>query len=143
MRLPEQRLYDWFRRTIGPAAFIERVENRVKRDTPDLYIAEATLALRGWVELKVLPAFPKRATTPVRLEHWTTGQRYWANRHSLHGGQCWLVVQVQEEVYVFNAATAAISMDWTRAEWEEFGRVIVMRNARTAQLLDALADCVL
>lgn len=143
MRLPEQRLYDWFRRVVGPAAFIERVENRVKRDTPDLYIAEATMALRGWVELKVLPAFPKRAATPVRLEHWTSGQRYWANRHSLHGGQCWLVVQVQEEVYVFNAATAAISMDWTRAEWEEFGRVVVMRNARTVHLLDALADCVL
>ena len=143
MRLPEQRLYDWFRRVIGPAAFIERVENRVKRDTPDLYIAEATMALRGWVELKVLLEWPKRATTPVRLEHWTSGQRYWANRHSLHGGQCWLVVQVQEEVYVFNAATAAISMDWTRAEWQEFGRVVVVRNARTVHLLDALADCVL
>lgn len=143
MRLPEQRLYDWFRRVIGPAAFIERVENRVKRDTPDLYIAEATRALRGWVELKVLPAFPKRPATPVRLEHWTPGQRYWANRHSLHGGQCWLVVQVQEEVYVFNAATAAISMDWTRAEWAEFGRIVVMRNARSVHLLDALADCVL
>lgn len=142
MRLPEQRLYDWFRRVIGPAAFIERVENRVKRDTPDLYIAEATMALRGWVELKVLPEWPKRAATPVRLEHWTSGQRYWANRHSLHGGQCWLVVQVQAEVYVFNAATAAISMDWTRADWEEFGRVVVMRNARAVQLLDALARCV-
>jgi hypothetical protein len=143
MRLPEQRLYDWFRRTIGPAAFIERVENRVKRDTPDLYIAEATLALRGWVELKVLPEWPKRATTPVRIEHWTTGQRYWANRHSLHGGQSWLVVQVLEEVYVFNAATAALCMDWTRAEWSEFGRIVPVRNARGAQLLDALADCVL
>jgi hypothetical protein len=143
MRLPEQKLYDWFRRTIGPAAFVERVENRVKRDTPDLYIAEVTRAMRGWVELKVLPEWPRRATTPVRLEHWTTGQRYWANRHSLHGGQGWLVVQVQEEVYVFNAATAAISMDWTRAEWSEFGRVVVMRNARTVHLLDALAATVL
>ena len=143
MRLPEQKLYDWLRRTIGPAAFIERVENRVKRDTPDLYIAEATRGLRGWVELKVLPAFPRRATTPVRLPHWTSGQRYWANRHSLHGGQCWLVVQVQEEVYVFNAATAALCMDWTRAEWLEFGGVVTMRNARGVQLLDALAARVL
>jgi hypothetical protein len=142
MRLPEQRLYDWFQRTLGAAAFIERVENRVKRDTPDLYIAEATRHLRGWVELKVLPEWPVRATTPVRLAHWTTGQRYWANRHSLHGGQCWLLVWIEGEVFVFNAATAAMSMDWTRAEWHEFGQVVEVRNARAVDLLDALARCV-
>jgi hypothetical protein len=142
MRLPEQRLYDWFQRTLGAAAFIERVENRVKRDTPDLYIAEATRRLRGWVELKVLPEWPVRATTPVRLAHWTCGQRYWANRHAIHGGQCWLVLQVDGEVFVTNATTVDRKVEWTRDDWYARAVVIPTRNARAVDLLDALAATV-
>jgi hypothetical protein len=41
VRLPEQKLYDWLVRKIGHWALLERVENRVKKDTPDLYISVA------------------------------------------------------------------------------------------------------
>ena len=66
MRLPEQRLNDWIAKWLAGRALVERVENRVKRDTPDIFVA--TPEWSGWIESKVLPAFPKRATTAVRLD---------------------------------------------------------------------------
>lgn len=149
MRLPEQKLYDWLKRKIGHIAMLERVENRVKKDTPDLYFATThgqalrPRPLQGWIELKVLDKFPARATTPVKIPHWTTGQRYWALRHRQHGGMTWLVVKVGESVYVFDAAEAAGSIGtWTAKEWELYGQPLNARNARANDVLDELAEFV-
>lgn len=151
MRLPEQRLYDWLQRKIGHCAMLERVENRVKKDTPDLYIAaryndaSGFAQLRGWIELKVLDTLPARATTTVKLPHWTTGQRYWALRHRQHGGTTWAVVAVEAEqkVYVFDAAELAQHEGaWTASDWATFGQVLDRKNAHTVQVLDALAEFV-
>ena len=145
MRLPEQKLYDWLQRKIGHVAMLERVENRVKKDTPDLYLSAMYMGRRlsGWVELKVLEKLPGRATTPVKIPHWTTGQRYWALRHRQHGGMTWLVVKVGESVYVFDAAEAAGSIGtWTAKEWELYGQPLNARNARANDVLDELAEFV-
>lgn len=147
MRLPEQKLYDWLVRKVGHVAMLERVENRVKKDTPDLYFA-TTLGqalrprpLQGWIELKVLDAFPVRATTAVKIPNWTTGQRYWALRHKRYGGNTWLVVQVDDEVFVHNAADAA-SSDWTQAEWRLYAAVLQRRGCSTEDVLAALSEAV-
>lgn len=140
MRLPEQKLYDWLERKIGHRCMLERVENRVKRNTPDLYLASDVrgMPVCGWIELKVLDAWPKREATVVRLEHWTSGQRYWATRHAMHGGTTWLVLGVGEEVLIVNAKTAALECDrWTQADWREKSEV-VWRKADHLQVLDAL-----
>ena len=151
MRLPEQRLYDWMQRKIGHIALLERVENRVKKDTPDLYLAAhwaldgARAPLRGWVELKVLDRFPARASTPVKINHWTTGQRYWALRHAKHGGMTWVVVAVEDvgQVYVFDAVELAQHEGaWTMADWGSFGQVLDRRDAKAAEVLAALAEFV-
>lgn len=151
MRLPEQRLYDWLQRKIGHCTMLERVENRVKKDTPDLYLSTRTgqalrpRALQGWIELKVLDALPARATTTVKLPHWTTGQRYWALRHRQHGGTTWAVVAVEAEqkVYVFDAAELAQHEGaWTAKDWATFGQVLDRKNAHTVQVLDALGEFV-
>ena len=145
MRLPEQRLYDWLARKLGQCSMLERVENAVKRDTPDLYFT-TTLGqalrprpLQGWIELKALDAFPVRADTTVKLPKWTNGQRYWALRHRSHGGCTWLVVQVAQEVFVFNAAELA-THDWTQAEWRSFGQRLDRRNCSTEAVLEAMAE---
>lgn len=141
MRLPEQRLYDWLRRKIGHRAFLERIENRVKRDTPDLYACWVGTA--GWIELKVLDEFPKREKTPVRLQHWTSGQRYWAMRHATNGGRTWLLLQVGPEVFLVNAALAARHCDqWTQADWRRYTRVLDMQNTWVDQILAALESAV-
>lgn len=150
MRLPEQRLYDWLKRKIGHVAMLERVENRVKKDTPDLYFATGhgqalrPRPLQGWIELKVLEKFPARATTPVKIPHWTTGQRYWAIRHRAMGGYTWLVVQVEDHIFVFNGAEAAGLVDtWTVLDWERYGQLLHKRNTKTLDVLDALAEVVM
>ena len=149
MRLPEQRLYDWLQRKIGHCAMLERVENRVKKDTPDLYLAahhgvgNSHRQLTGWIELKVIERFPARAATPVKIPHWTTGQSFWALRHRKHGGNTWVVVAVGEEVYVFDAAELATEgQSWTRSDWAKFGQVLDRRNSRATEVLDALAEFV-
>ncbi len=147
MRLPEQKLYDWLVRKVGHVALLERIENRVKKDTPDLYFATriATDArdrpMSGWIELKCLDAFPVKATTTVKLPHWTNGQRYWAIRHRKHGGNTWLVVQVGDEVFVFNAVELAAS-DWTQAQWRTYAQVLHRRDCGTEAVLAALREFV-
>jgi len=150
MRLPEQKLYDWMQRKIGHVAMLERVENRVKKDTPDLYVATTygqslrPQPIRGWMELKVLERFPVRHNTPVKIPHWTSGQRYWAIRHRAQGGHTWLVVRVEDTVYVFNAADAAGGIDsWDRADFEANSVQLDARNAKTLDVLDALAEVVM
>ena len=147
MRLPEQKLYDWLVRKVGHWALLERVENRVKKDTPDLYISvRATPCtddrpLTGWIELKCLDAFPVKAATTVKLPHWTNGQRYWAIRHRTCGGNTWLVVQVGDEVFVFNAAELATG-DWTQAEWRSRGVRLDKKACSTEDVLVALRELV-
>ena len=147
MRLPEQKLYDWLVRKIGHRAMLERVENRVKKDTPDLYFSVRSTSstddhpLTGWIELKCLDAFPVKPTTTVKLAHWTNGQRYWAIRHHNHGGNTWLVVQVGDEVFVFNAAKLATS-DWTQAEWRSYSVRLDKKACSTQDVLVALREFV-
>lgn len=146
MRLPEQKLYDWLVRKVGHVALLERVENRVKKDTPDLYFATKTHCLPdrpliGWIELKVLDAFPAKATTTVKLPHWTNGQRNWALRHRQHGGHTWLVVQVGDEVFVHNASDAAVN-DWTQDQWRAYAFVLPKRDCSAGDVLAALREVV-
>ena len=127
---------------------LERVENAVKRDTPDLYFttqygqALRPRALQGWIELKALDAFPVRAETTIKLPKWTNGQRYWALRHRSHGGYTWLIVQVAQEVFVFNAAELAAN-DWTQTEWRSFGQRLDRRACSTEDVLAAMSEAVI
>jgi hypothetical protein len=147
VRLPEQKLYDWLVRKIGHRAMLERVENRVKKDTPDLYLSIKAQPvtddrpLSGWIELKCLDAFPVKPTTTVKLPHWTNGQRYWAIRHRTYGGNTWLLVQVGDEVFVFNAVELATN-DWTRAEWRSYGVRLDTKACSTEDVLVALREFV-
>jgi hypothetical protein len=147
MRLPEQKLYDWLVRKVGHVAMLERVENRVKKDTPDLYFttthgqALRPRPLQGWIELKVLDAFPVRPDTTVKLPGWTNGQRYWAIRHRRNGGHTWLVVQVGDEVFVHHGTELATN-DWTQAEWRSFGVALHRKDCSAEDILAALSELV-
>jgi hypothetical protein len=57
----------------------------------------------GWAELKWLKNFPKREGTPIRLPHYTQEQRRWALRRQAAGEDCWLILQIGCEWWVFDA----------------------------------------
>lgn len=61
----------------------------------------------GWAEMKWLPKWPVRPTTPVRIDHYTDEQRAWLlNRTTKTGEPCWLVLQVRQEWFFFDADAA-------------------------------------
>lgn len=86
------------------------VENPACPGTPDVQYID------GWLELKFLEEWPKRAETTVRIEHFTPQQRCWLlrrfltcqKRKTLHG-QVFLLLYVAEtrEHMLFDAKIAA------------------------------------
>ena len=86
------------------------VENPACPGTPDVQF------IGGWLELKFLEAWPKRAETTVRIEHFTPQQRVWLLRRYMASiklripdPRCWLLLYVAEtrEHLLFDAKTAS------------------------------------
>jgi hypothetical protein len=73
-----------------------RVENMLSIGTPDVNLTT------GWVELKWCRSWPASGG-PLRLDHFTDEQRRWLQRRWDAGGGAWLVLQVRQEWFVFNA----------------------------------------
>lgn len=94
-----------------------RVENSVGPGTPDIeYIG-------GWIESKMLPRWPKRAGTVVRVAHYRPDQRGWHVRRRMAGGVVYVVIQIADDVLVFDALDAAKGLGfWTR---EQMNRIAV------------------
>lgn len=70
----------------------------------------------GWAELKILSKWPVRASTPLRIDHFTAEQKRWAIWWTDHGGMYWLVVKVAREIFLFNAQQAQKVGTLTRDE---------------------------
>jgi hypothetical protein len=52
-----------------------RVENPIHPGTPDVNLCDGR-----WIELKCIPSWPARATSLVRIPHFTPQQRVWLYR---------------------------------------------------------------
>ncbi len=77
------------------------IENRVGLGTPDVN------CIGGWIELKWLRAWPKRAKTIVRVKRFSLEQRIWLQRRFDLGGRSWLLLQVRREWLLFTGPVAA------------------------------------
>jgi hypothetical protein len=67
------------------------IENPIHPGTPDINYVE------GWIELKWLRSWPKRADTVIPLEHFTKQQRIWLLRRARYNGNVYLLLQVNRE----------------------------------------------
>jgi hypothetical protein len=77
------------------------VENSAHIGTPDIYFSE------GWIEIKVVKEFPKKETTPIRIDHFTATQREFLERHYRLKKNSFLFVQVEENFFLFDGFTAS------------------------------------
>ena len=77
------------------------VENIVYPGTPDIAF------IGGWIELKKLDEWPARATTKVKLPHYTVQQRAWAKVHHYRGGRSYWLLRVRKEWLLLHGAIAA------------------------------------
>lgn len=66
------------------------VENVCLPGTPDVNYAG------GWIELKWLPDWPKRESTPVRIAHYTQKQKVWAMKRDRAGERTYLLLNVEK-----------------------------------------------
>lgn len=92
-------------------------EDILNSGIPDLSYSGG--GVHGWIELKWLEAWPKRAMTPVRLPHYTKEQRHFLLSRGRAGGRCWLLLRVGREHMLFDHERAqdagAADRDWMLA----------------------------
>lgn len=93
-----------------------RIESMVGMGVPDVWCKDCA------IELKCLPAWPKRPATPVSLNHPLTKEQYlWLNRRWRAGGRAFVIVQVaRKDWYLFCAPDAGILLKDNavpRARW--------------------------
>ncbi len=70
-----------------------RVENPIHPGTPDVNLCDGR-----WIELKCIAAWPARATSPVRIPHYTPQQRVWLYRRWKYApGSTLLLLEVRTE----------------------------------------------
>jgi hypothetical protein len=58
--------------------------------------------IRGELELKHSPDFPKKDATPVRLRHFTDEQRLFLISRGETGGYCWVLWQIKRDYFLFD-----------------------------------------
>ena len=89
----------------------------------------------GWMELKQIKKYPARATSIVRVEHYTTEQKQFIRRKGKRGGMTFLFIQVERDYYLFDWIGAQnlghltrkgmeeTAVDWWagKMNWEELG----------------------
>ena len=97
----------------------------------------------GKLELKWAREWPKRETTPLRLDHYTDAQKRWHAARQRAGGLVHVLLQVRNEWLLFDSLTAAIwlgefprSVLLVRAE-----RVWTSEAAMTKHLAAYLLEC--
>ena len=75
-------------------------EDALNTGIPDLSYSGG--GVHGWIELKWLEAWPKRAGTVVRIPHYTKEQKHFLLSRGRAGGRCWLLLRVGREHLLFD-----------------------------------------
>jgi len=109
------------------------VENSVQQGTPDVNCSV------GWIEIKYVPQWPARGG-PVRVEHFTTQQRWWLKQRRLARGSCWLLLRVANDWLLLRGCWAADHLGTATREELETGARCVWRGTapRNTELVGAL-----
>jgi hypothetical protein len=109
------------------------IENCVGNGTPDVnYIG-------GWLELKSRDEWPKRASTPVRIEHFTPDQRVWLRRRRHRGGDVRMLLKVANDWLLIDGVDAAKHVgEATKEELFSIAEKVWENGLNEAELLECL-----
>lgn len=83
------------------------VENRADPGTPDVN------CVVGWIELKQVPRWPARASTPLRVPTFTSQQRAWLRDRRAAGGGAWVLLRVGTDWLLLQGEVAAAHLGTT------------------------------
>jgi hypothetical protein len=119
----------------------QRIESgAVGTGTPDLaYTVDGAM---GWVELKHKAAWPMRETTEVKLR-FPPEQRNFIWKHGKLGGRAWLLLQVSDDILLFNWKEAHNIGSYTRHKMMTVATKTWKAKKFTGEsLLEELKKCV-
>lgn len=145
----EQLMWDYLSGVMRGRWDAQRHEDKYSDSIPDVSFARG--GVDGWLELKIIPAWPKKANTPINLSHLRPGQVNWLEDRGRAGnGACylllavgptpskaeWLLVHwsVVREVYdrtITHEQLYAKATDWCLAAGLHEMMVTVIANVRT------------
>jgi len=138
MRRPEQALWDRLSTVMKGRWRADRVENKILQGMPDVYFG-VSAQLHGWLELKVLPEFPKYAKTAVKVPHYTPWQANWHWTHRDFGTKSWILVAHGTDLYVFPSRMAlALFEGMTSTEFRTAAVFVDLQKATDLDIIDAL-----
>lgn len=101
---PEAKLKDSIsRKIIALGGDVQNHEDKNSIGIPD--ISYGLNKVNGWIEAKQLPNWPKSGKI-VKIEHYTPQQKNWLRIRGRAGGNCFLVLQVDDVFMVFDHETA-------------------------------------
>lgn len=90
---PEQLMWDYLDDTMRGRWDAQRHEDKFSESVPD--VSFACRGVDGWLELKVLPSWPKQPGVNVRMSHLRPGQVNWMEIRGKRGrGAVWLLLAV-------------------------------------------------
>lgn len=112
------------------------VENPAKPGTPDIYF------IHGWIELKVIDAWPKRESTVVKIDHYTVQQRSFARVHMDRGGNVLFLLKIgtREWLLMDGAKAARMVGSLTRPQLIEQSLKHWTSGFRPTEFTDAVMD---
>ncbi len=111
----ESSLWNTVQRNMKQYWMSQRIENLADAGIPDVYFTLRNNGIGGWIELKHSHEWPKRETTPLKIDHFTKHQRSWLRRHGRTGGNIWLLLQVDRDYFLLTWEEALNIGKWQRA----------------------------
>ena len=115
-RLPEQRLWDRFRKNCGNDLRLERIENLVGEGIPDVLACSGGVVT--FVELKCRPQAPSRITSKALGRKYgpRRSQVAWHEDWARSGGRSVFLVEVQGEVFLHDGMCAPHLHEYTMVD---------------------------
>lgn len=98
----ETALWKCFKKNMQPYGTYDRHEDKLNLGVPDVSYVMFNGICSGWIELKHAHKYPVRSTTDFKLSHYTQDQRNWLRRRGTAGDDCWLLLQVNRDYWLFD-----------------------------------------
>lgn len=110
--MSEAALWSIARDRLGRYGWLGRLENAVEAGWADVaYVLRPSptrAAVSGWLELKHLPNWPVRASTPVVLDHLTLEQVLFNRVVTMAGGHAHVLMQVKDTYLLIGPAAVRL-----------------------------------
>lgn len=134
----ESSLWSTLRKNMKEYWEPERVENPAGPGTPDVYITMKANGKMHWIELKHVHKYPKRATTIIKVDHFSPQQKSFIRRHSKYGGSVWVMIQIEKDYFFFHGFNALNIGELTKEEYFTGADRVWKNRINYTELVDCL-----